>query len=67
MPAQSTGAEPGWVRPMAGGVNIIDGICRISGYITAWAALGTVVLCFATVYLRYAMGTGLIWLQESYI
>ncbi len=67
MPGQATGAEPGWVRAVAGGVSIIDGICRISGYITAWAALGTVVLCFATVYLRYAMGTGLIWLQESYI
>lgn len=67
MPGQTTGAEPGWVRAMSGGVSIIDGLCRISGYITAWAALGTVLLCFATVYLRYALGTGVIWLQESYI
>ncbi|MDX5402840.1 MAG: hypothetical protein LPK02_11680, partial [Rhodobacterales bacterium] len=62
-----TGHEPGWVRICAGIVNIIDGLCRWSGYLVAWAALGTVLLCFATVYLRYAMGIGLIWLQESYI
>lgn len=62
-----SGEEPGWVRFCAGIVNIIDAICRWSGYLVAWAALGTVLLCFATVYLRYAMGIGLIWLQESYI
>jgi TRAP-type mannitol/chloroaromatic compound transport system permease small subunit len=61
------GAEPGWVRAAAGTVASIDGLCRWSGYIVAWAALGTVLLCFATVYVRYAMGMGLIWLQESYI
>lgn len=60
-------ALPGWARTAAGAVGAIDAICRWSGYLVAWAALGTVVLCFATVYLRYAMGTGLIWLQESYI
>jgi TRAP-type mannitol/chloroaromatic compound transport system permease small subunit len=60
-------AEPGWVRATGRTVAAIDAICRWSGYIVAWAALGTVLLCFATVYLRYVMGTGLIWLQESYI
>jgi len=29
--------------------------------------LGTVVICFATVYLRYALGAGSIWLQELYV
>ena len=67
MQGSTTGAEPGWVRAIARGVGVMDAICRVSGYVVAWAALGTVLLCFATVYLRYAMGTGLIWLQESYI
>jgi TRAP-type mannitol/chloroaromatic compound transport system permease small subunit len=60
-------AEPGWVRAAARTVDTFDAICRWSGYIVAWAALATVLLCFATVYLRYVMGTGLIWLQEAYI
>ena len=59
--------EPGWVRGAGRAVGAIDWLCRWSGYIVAWAALATVLLCFATVYLRYVMGTGLIWLQESYI
>lgn len=29
--------------------------------------LCTVVICFATVYLRYALGVGYIWLQELYV
>lgn len=61
------GPEPGWVRTSARVVNVIDFICRWSGYLVAWAALATVILCFATVYLRYVVGTGQVWLQESYI
>jgi TRAP-type mannitol/chloroaromatic compound transport system permease small subunit len=61
------GPEPAWVRAAARGVGAIDALCRLSGHAVAWATLATVVLCFATVYLRYVMGTGLIWLQESYI
>lgn len=60
-------AEPGWVRILGGLVGVADGLCRITGYVVALAALGTVLFCFATVYLRYAMGMGLIWLQEAYI
>ena len=67
MAIADAGPEPGWVRAVARGVGMIDAICRYSGYVVAWATLATVVLCFATVYLRYVMGTGLIWLQESYI
>lgn len=59
--------EPGWVRATARAVAALDGVCRWSGYVVAWATLATVLLCFATVYLRYVMGQGLIWLQESYI
>lgn len=67
MAIQDAGPEPGWVRASAQVVAVIDAICRYSGYIVAWATLATVVLCFATVYLRYVLGTGLIWLQEAYI
>lgn len=62
-----TGQTPGWQRVLAGAVDAIDALCRWSGNVVAWLALGTVVLCFATVYLRYVMGHGIIWLQESYI
>lgn len=59
--------EPGWVRASAGLVAVIDAICRWSGYLVAWATLATVLLCFATVYLRYVLEQGSIWLQESYV
>jgi TRAP-type mannitol/chloroaromatic compound transport system permease small subunit len=36
------------------------------GKVVAWLTLATVVICFATVYLRYALHVGLIWLQELY-
>ena len=32
----------------------------------AWFTLATVLICFATVYLRYSLHIGLIWLQELY-
>lgn len=67
MDMSATGPEPGWARAAARVVAAIDGICRWSGYIVAFCTLATVLLCFATVYLRYVMGSGLIWLQESYI
>jgi TRAP-type mannitol/chloroaromatic compound transport system permease small subunit len=35
--------------------------------LAAWLGLATVLICFATVYLRYALGIGLIWLQEAYV
>jgi len=67
MDQSGDGAEPAWVRALGGTVGAIDLTCRWSGYIVAFATLATVLLCFATVYLRYVMGMGLIWLQESYV
>jgi TRAP-type mannitol/chloroaromatic compound transport system permease small subunit len=67
MATVDAGPEPGWVRASARIVGMIDWICRWSGNIVAWATLATVLLCFASVYLRYVLGTGLIWLQEAYI
>ena len=44
----------------------IDSVTAAIGKVVAWLTLATVVICFATVYLRYAMHIGLIWLQELY-
>jgi TRAP-type mannitol/chloroaromatic compound transport system permease small subunit len=46
---------------------VLEALNRRVGEIAAWLTLATVLVCFATVYLRYAMGVGLIWLQESYL
>ncbi len=37
------------------------------GEAVSWLCLATVLLCFASVYLRYVLGIGLVWLQESYV
>jgi hypothetical protein len=63
----TTGADPAWVRASASTIGAIDFICRWSGHIVAIATLATVIFCFGTVYLRYVMGAGLIWLQEAYV
>jgi TRAP-type mannitol/chloroaromatic compound transport system permease small subunit len=46
---------------------IIDRASNWAGRIVAWFTLATVLICFTTVYLRYALNIGLIWLQELYI
>jgi TRAP-type mannitol/chloroaromatic compound transport system permease small subunit len=40
-----------------------DGVGRVVAYL----ALATVLICFSAVYLRYALGVGFVWLQESYV
>jgi TRAP-type mannitol/chloroaromatic compound transport system permease small subunit len=52
---------------LSGVVRVADGVNEIVGRIVAWLALGTVLVCFATVYLRYAIGVNFIWLQELYV
>lgn len=59
--------EPAWVRACAALVNLADSVCRWSGYVVALFTLATVLFCFATVYLRYVLGHGIIWLQEAYV
>jgi len=61
------GFAPGWARVFGAMVQAIDGLCRVSGWIVAFFALATVILCFAGVYLRYVLGFGIIWLQEIFI
>ncbi len=41
---------------------VTDGVGRV----VAWLTFATVLICFATVYLRYVLKVGEIWLQELY-
>jgi TRAP-type mannitol/chloroaromatic compound transport system permease small subunit len=45
----------------------VEMLNTIVGKVVAWLALGTVLACFATVYLRYALDTNFTWLQETYV
>jgi len=45
----------------------LDALTRGVGRVVAYLMFATVLICFMTVYLRYALGIGFIWLQESYI
>ena len=45
----------------------LDAFTARVGRIVAYLGVATVLICFATVYLRYALGVGFVWLQESYI
>lgn len=46
---------------------LLENTNRYIGKAVAWLTLATVLVCFATVYLRFALGIGLIWLQETYM
>jgi TRAP-type mannitol/chloroaromatic compound transport system permease small subunit len=48
-------------------VGFVEGLNSVIGKAVAWLALGTVLVCFATVYLRYALNTNFTWLQEAYV
>lgn len=58
-------------RPLAGrllGVaGRIDRFTSGLGRLVALLGFATVLICFLSVYLRYAIGVGFSWLQESYI
>lgn len=52
---------------LEGFVKFVDTLNTWVGKIVAWMTLGTVLVCFATVYTRYALNTNFMWLQEVYI
>jgi TRAP-type mannitol/chloroaromatic compound transport system permease small subunit len=54
-------------RFLVGAADRLDALSTAVGRVVAYFTLATVLICFGTVYLRYAMGVGYIWLQESYI
>jgi TRAP-type mannitol/chloroaromatic compound transport system permease small subunit len=45
----------------------VEGLNAIVGKTVAWLTFGTVIVCFATVYTRYALNTNFTWLQEAYV
>lgn len=55
------------MQALAGLVRAIEGLNGVVGRVVAWMTLGTVLVCFATVYTRYALNTNFTWLQEAYI
>ena len=55
----------GMATRMAGMADRIDGFTAAIGKIAAWALLFAVLVQFAVVILRYVLGLGSIWLQES--
>ena len=48
-------------------IRIIDGLNEVVGRVVAWLTLGTVLVCFLVVVLRYVFSIGFIWLQELYV
>lgn len=52
---------------LVGFVRAIERLNDVVGRVVALLTLGTVLVCFATVYTRYALNTNFIWLQEAYI
>ena len=52
---------------LARAVEIIDGINRRVGQVVSWLTLATVMICATVVLLRYAAGSGYIWMQELYV
>jgi len=45
----------------------LDAVATGVGRVVAYFTVATVLICFLNVYLRYAVGIGFVWLQESYI
>ena len=48
-------------------IRFVDALNDRVGRATAWLTLGTVLVCFAVVVLRYLFSIGFIWLQELYV
>jgi TRAP-type mannitol/chloroaromatic compound transport system permease small subunit len=45
----------------------VEGLNKSVGILVSWMTLGTVLVCFATVYTRYALNTNFTWLQDLYL
>jgi TRAP-type mannitol/chloroaromatic compound transport system permease small subunit len=57
----------GNIMSLEGFVRSVEGLNRMIGTVVSWMALGTVLVCFATVYTRYALNTNFTWLQDLYV
>lgn len=48
-------------------MRFVDGLNERVGRAVGWLTIGTVAVCALVVVLRYAVGTGFIWMQELYV
>jgi TRAP-type mannitol/chloroaromatic compound transport system permease small subunit len=48
-------------------IQAIDRLNDAVGRLVAWLTLATVLICATVVGLRYAFGTGFVWMQELYV
>lgn len=55
------------MRSVAAFVRFAEGVNDAIGRWVAWLSLATVLICALVVFLRYALETGYIWLQELFI
>ncbi|KZD03232.1 TRAP transporter small permease subunit [Oceanibaculum pacificum] len=55
------------MNALIGFVRLVDSINERLGRFISWFTLGTVIVCFLVVILRYGFGIGLLWMQELYI
>lgn len=59
--------SPAATQLIAAAAGRIDRFSAAVGRLAAYFVVATVLICFANVYLRYVVGVGFVWLQESYI
>lgn len=55
------------LAPLATLVRGLESINEAAGRVAAWLTLGTVLLCFLVVVLRYGFAFGQVWMQELYV
>ena len=48
-------------------IRIVDAVNAAVGRVVAWLTLGTVLVCFLVVVLRYVFSVGFVWMQELYV
>lgn len=54
-------------RPLVRVADAVDAFQDRVGRLVSWLTLGIVLVCFATVVLRYGFNGGAIWMQEAYV
>lgn len=52
---------------LAGFVRFAEAVNDYIGRAVAWLTLATVLICATVVFIRYALHTGFIWMQELYV
>jgi TRAP-type mannitol/chloroaromatic compound transport system permease small subunit len=52
---------------LAGFVRFAEAVNDYVGRIVAWLTLATVLVCATVVFIRYALQTGFVWMQELYV